>query len=414
MSRRQWSVGVVFVVSGIVAGVACDQAGSDAVAGDAGGALPDAAPAADASPGDTGGCGLVVPASYDAPEFASNASVELGLRARFNAFVQPMKDAEASLAVIPTKAQLVTLFQTGTPSLQSITSAYYQGRIDALLGDFEAAAGKSWTPADPGDGGTDGGAPTGGKFGKYIFDERGTDLRQAVEKGMYAASFYNHASGLLSGPLTEAIVDRVLASYGAPPSFPGNDKGPAADGGIPDGGVASPDVLTAVYAKRRDKRDPQNPGLYLKLKAAFIKSRAAITRGAACDPERDAAIAEIRDLWEKTIFATVIFYLDDSAKKLGAAAPTTDDLANGLHAYGEAVSFVHGWRQLPQGARRVTDAQIDDLLAALGAPPTGPATSYRFVTDTATELGRLQQGITKVTAIYGFSPAEVEGFKALN
>lgn len=348
-------------------------------------------------------CGLVVPASYDGAGFAANAVVELGLRQKLNAMLQPIKDAEASLAVTPTAAALQASYADGTPSVKSITQPAFASNVDGWLTAFEAAAGKTWTPSANGDGGAP--VPPGGKFGNWIFTETGTDLRQTIEKGLFGAAHYHQASNLLaSSPVTEATLDRVLALYGSNPTFPRNDK-------AGDGGVAEPDVHSALYAKRREANAAANPGFYLRIERAFITAQAAIRRGADCTQDRDLALAAIKSDWEKALLATTIFYLNDATAKLGAAAPTDAELAAGLHGYGEAVAFVTGFRQLPAQNRIITDTQIDDILATLGAPHGGPVTSYKFVTDAATELPKLGHGITKVAAVYGFTQADVTAFK---
>ncbi len=348
-------------------------------------------------------CGLVVPQAYDGAAFATNAAIELGLRQKLTTLLKPLKDAEASLAVMPTAAALQALYADGTPSLKSITTTAFAARVDNWLTAFEAAAGNTWTPAANADGGAP--VPPGGKFGDWLFTETGTDIRQTIEKGLFGAAHFKQASTLLAaGPVTEATLDRVLALYGTNPSFPLNDK-------TGDGGVADPDFHSALYAKRREANDASNPGVYLRIKRAFITAQAAIRRGADCNQDRDAAIATLKSDWEKALLATSIFYLNDATTKLGGASPTAADLASGLHGYGEAVAFVSGFRELAAASRIITDAQIDDILATLGAPVGGPVTSYKFVTDTGTELPKLGQAMTKVAAIYGFTQAEINVIK---
>lgn len=339
-------------------------------------------------------CSLAaLPTSYDSPSYDSNTSSERDLRTRFKAFLQPMRDAEANLAVKPSAAELTALYEAGSPSLRSLTSSYYQAKADALIAAFAAAAGNTWTPA---------GTPSGpgGKYGAYIFTADGTDLRQAIEKGLFGAAFYRHALTLLDAPITGATVDRIIESFGAHASFPGDTAA-----------AQHPDEFAAAYAKRRDRRDAQNPGVYLNFKNAAIRAQAAIAAGSACDAQRDEALRTMRGEWERALAATTIFYFNDAIKKLSATAPTATDMASGLHGYGEGVGFIHGFRTLPTDRRIITDAQIDDFLTLVGAPSSGAATSYRLVTDTAAELPKLTLAITRLATIYGFTPAQVEDFK---
>lgn len=334
-----------------------------------------------------------LPGSYDSPSYDTNTVVERDVRTRFKAFLQPMRDAEANLAIKPTAAELTALYEAGSPSLRSLSSSYYQTKVDALIAAFAAAAGNTWTPTAPPSG-------PGGKYGANIFSADGTDLRQAIEKGLFAAAFYRHALTLLDAPITESTIDRSIASFGAHASFPGDTAA-----------AQNPDEFSAAYAKRRDKRDPQNPGVYLRFKNAAIQARAAIAAGDGCIAERDQALQAMRGEWERALAATTIYYFNDTIKKLSATAPTAADLAAGLHGYGEGVGFIHGFRTLPAQQRIITDAQIDDFLSLVGAPSSGSVTSYRLVTDPASELPKLSLGIQRLATIYGFSAQQVEDFK---
>jgi hypothetical protein len=318
-----------------------------------------------------------------------------------------MKKAETDLAIKPTAAELTALYEAGNPSVKDATSAYYNDRVLAWFADFEAAAGNTWTPANPPSG-------PGGKYGNYIFNERGTDLRQAVEKGLFEATFYNHAWTIVKGTIDAAALDRLLATYGAHPTFPGDSE--TADPAV----VPFPDRIGAQYAERRSPKDandkskpadPKNPGPYFRIKADFIRAKAAIAKGPECDAARDEAVGRIMSEWERVMAATVIYYLNDSALKLTKENPTMSDLAGGLHGYGEVMGFIHGFRGLPADGRKITDDQIDALLASMGAPHDGEATSYLLVTDPATEVPKLLLAVDEIATIYGFTAQEVEAFK---
>lgn len=367
---------------------------------------PNAQPPQATGPADAStGCGLVIPAEYESANFATHAAIELGIRSQLTAFMQPMKDAEASLAATPSAATLRAGFDAAAspaPSLRAITTPYFAGRVDAWLDAFSAAAGKSWTPAEPPVG-------SGGKFESYIYTERGTDIRQSIEKGLFGAMLYNHALTILRSPLTAASVDRLIAIYGAHPSFPRNDKAATQDGGAP-----FPDVLVALYAKRRDAGQTSAPGSYLRMKQAFITMKAAIDRGSACDAERDGAVALFKREWERVLFSTAVFYLNDVITKLSAASPTSADMANALHGFSEAAAFMHGFRGLPQDGRVATDAQIDGVLDTLGANPAGTVQTYKLAVDPSAELPKVLQAIQQIATIEGFSAQEMAAFKVNN
>lgn len=333
------------------------------------------------------------PAVYESEGWDGNVAVELDVIARFNALLQPMKDAEASATILPTAASLMGLFDAGEPSLKSLTTPYYATQIENWLSQFEMATGKSFSPAEP--------PPSaGGIWEQWIFNERGTDLRQAIEKGMYGAMHYAHAAALATDSPDAASVDRMLAIYGAHPSFPHDDQA-----------TSNPDRFTAQYATRRDDVNRATPGLYRKIKSAFIGARSAAAVGEACSNVRDSATGAILDGWERVLFATVIYYANDATKKIATDPPTDALLASGLHGLGEATGFVHGFRQMATASRHITDAQIDELLELLNASATGPVNTYRFATDAANELPKLEQVIGRIQTIYGFSDVEIEDFK---
>lgn len=346
-----------------------------------------------------GACGVEA-GSYDGSSLDKNAAAEIAIIASFESLLGTMEGAEVDLSSKPKASELMVFYQAGSPSLQSITTPYFDGVVQTLFQDFEASAGQTWTPSDPP-------SATGGKYGEFIFNAGGLHVLEGVEKGLMGASLYGRAASLAKGTITAATIDQMLALYGAPPSFPG------------DSDAATPDTFAAKYAERRspkDAADPSKPldakapGPYFRIKDAFIRAQQAVLKGSSCDAERDQAVATILDEWERVAFATVIFYLDEAAVDLSGT--TEEEVSHGLHGFSEAAGFIHGFRGLPADQRTITDAQIDALLALLGVPHDGPGTAYKLVTDFATEAPKLAQAIDQVASIYGFSAAEVESFKA--
>lgn len=362
--------------------------------------------------GGTGGsmadpCAPADPDTYDGAAFAANTAAEYALRDQLGALNTLMRSAEQDLAVLPTVNELTALYEAGDPTLRSVTTAYYDGELMNFFAEFADAAGDAWTPASPP-------AGPGGQYGAYIFSAYGIDLRQAVEKGLFGAAFYHHALTLAGQGVDEAALDQMLATFGAHPTFPGDSE--TADPTLnPD-----PDRLGAQYAERRSPKDPSdpsrpadpaNPGPYFRIKAEFIRAQAAIRGGAACDEIRGEAIQQILVEWERVNSATVIYYLNSAATLLTKDNATVADLSSGLHGYGEATSFLRGFRGLPAQGRMITDAQIDDLLALVGAPSDAEAMAYQLITEPAVTVPNLLAAIDQVATIYGFTPQEVESFK---
>lgn len=374
---RTWAV---FLLAGCLPLLAC--------ADDSSSGGSDAGPGGASTGGPASACAPADPDRYPSAGYQSNAIIELGIRAAHEAFMLPMRMAGSDGTSKPTATQLKALFDSGPPSLRSITTPYFAARIDGWLALFEASAGNSWTPAEPP-------PATGGKLGVDIYSKEGLDIRQAIDKGMFSAAFYNHAVKLMNGPVTPATIDRILALFGTHPSF-----------SMGDAGAGSVDIWAAVYARRRTNPNASSPGLYRRIQRNLIAAQAAAGGGADCQDELQTALRAIREDWERTLLATTLFYANDAKTKLGML-----NVAGALHSLGEGLGFAHGFRMMPAENRRITDAQIDEILTLLGAPPDGPVTLYRFATDTAAQAPRLDEVVAKVQMVYGFSDAEVASFK---
>ena len=106
--------------------------------------------------------------------------------------------------------------------------------------------------------------------------------------------------------------------------------------------------------------------------------------------------------WERTTYATAVHYL-------AAAATTAADPLRGpdaLRAWGAALGSIQSFKGLPADKRKITDAQIDALLAKIGA-----TTAYRLVTSPGDRALELNQAINDIALYQGFTPAEIESFK---
>ena len=339
---------------------------------------------------------LVVPQSYDGAQYASRTSVQYAVRGQMNALVAECKKGRTQGATLSFDALNNLYAAAGAPTLKSITTAYFDNRLsgpNGWLAELAKASGGVYAPGPPAGG-------QGGVFGPYLFDENGLELEQLVEKGLFGAAMYNHAVSLMQGEITESTVDQLVAIFGAHPDFPNTPTAAKA---------ANPDAFMANYAARRDKND--GAGLYSQIKRAFIKLQAAVKAGPDYRQERDEALAEISLLWEKINFATVINYSHTVIRLMSNTNPTDAEKASALHSYGEAVGFTHGWRTLPASYRRITDAQIDQILTLLNAAPNTTPTSYLFISSPVSQLPKAQDVIALLKGIYGFTDAEIEDFK---
>lgn len=332
---------------------------------------------------------LEVPTSYESASYESNASTELAVRSGLSALSSTMKAGRGGATV--TEIDLNTGFSGGTPSLRGITTSYYAGKMPNWFAELAKASGGTFDPAEAPNG-------DGGVYGSYLFDENGLEIEQVVEKGLFGAALYNHALTVIKGGnLTAADIDKLVAIFGAHPSFPNSDKA-----------EQNKDVFAAKYAARRDKNDGN--GLYTAIKTNLITAKAAIEKGEDYNQDRDKALSDFRYNWEKSNMATVINYLLATSSKLSQTSATDADKSSALHAYSEAVGFLHGWRGISASDKAITDAEIDQILELMNAPADGTPTSYTFVTDGFNQLSKLQTAIEKLQQIYKFTDQEMTDF----
>lgn len=340
---------------------------------------------------------LQIPTQYDGTAFAANASRELALVTQLKNITDEAKKGRVAGAKVDVNA-LNTLFNAGNPSLKSANTAYYASRLEGtngFLAELAKSSGTTYVPSANISG-------EGGAFGGYLFDENGLEMEQMIEKGMFGSVLYKNATDLIhSGTFTPATVDRMLAIFGANPTFPNTSNAAKA---------SNPDVMAAVYAARRDKNDGN--GFYSQIKNNFIKLQAAAKAGDKYKAEQTEAANAIALAWEKSNAATIINYCYAVISTMSNTTTTDAQKAAALHAYGECVGFTHGWRTIPQMHKKITDAQIDEILVLLNAPHNATPTSYKFITEPATQLPRLQQVISRLQGIYGFTNAELEDFKS--
>lgn len=332
---------------------------------------------------------LEVPTTYESANYESNASTELAVRQNLSDLVAKMQVGRTGATV--SESELTAAFNEGNPSLKDITTSYYAEKIPTWLEELAKSSGGTFDP-------TTAPAGNGGVYGGYLFDENGLEMEQVVEKGLFGAALYNHALTIIkSDNISAADIDRLVAIFGAHPSF--QNSGSAEQ---------NKDVFSANYAARRDKNDGK--GLYTSIKTNLITAKAAIEKGQDYNQDRDKALSDFRYNWEKSNMATVINYLLGTISKLNNGNASDADKASALHAYGEAVGFIHGWKGISQNDKAISDAQIDQILELMNAPANGQVTAYTFVTDSFNQLPKLQVAIEQLQEIYKFTDQDIIDF----
>jgi hypothetical protein len=341
---------------------------------------------------------LQIPTQYDGANFTINASTQIAVVNQVNALLTECKKSRTAGTKV-TASSLNSLFTSSPANLKTIMLPYHTNLLTSTNGVFariEKSSGNLYTPTSTPQAGA-----LGGVFGAYLFDENGIDLNEAVEKSTFGGILYKHAIDLLSANLTNATTDQLVAIIGANPTFPNSSnatKNP------------QPDMLLANYAARRDKNDGK--GFYSQLKNSFITLQAAIKAGNNYKAEQETAIATIKITLEKACAASAINYCNAVITTMSKTTTTDAEKASALHALSEGIGFIQTWKTIPQQHKKITDAQIDEILTLFNANPESTPTAYKFATEPFTQLPKLQQVISKLQTIYGFTNAELEDFKS--
>jgi hypothetical protein len=312
-------------------------------------------------------------------------------------FGQNIKRADGATPLPVTTADLQAIFTAGPPSLRSIATASAQSTVDTYFTQFGDSATKTWKPEDV-DGDAEAGVASGGKYANAsIVNAFGLDLRAATSSVLLNGSLYNYALALSTGAITSATIDRLLALYGATPALLDAAGGDAGDAG------ADVDQLMAAFASNRDSKI-NAPGPYRKIRSALLIAKAAATAGAdKCRTDLDAALSIYFSEWEKTSSLTVIYYLNLAGAK-AVALPQEGSAA--LQAYGAAVGFAQSFKGIPQDRRKITDVQIDGVLATIGA-----TTPYQLITRSGDRVTAFNTAVQQIGAIYSLTATEIEEAK---
>lgn len=333
---------------------------------------------------------LEIPTTYTSASFDANVTAENTVIDELSAMTSAANNAEAN-------AQSSTVAPIPYPStLSSVTLPAYRGLVQDWLGELVNSANSPDGFQNPGLNGTPAAGQEGGLLGTRLLDENGLELEQMVQKGSFGAALYNHALTVINGDLSNtAAIDKLVEIHGTEPSFD-----PAST------------TAAATYSRRRSDLVNET-GFFYDIRTALLTAQAAIEGGSAFNEARDAALADYLLAWEKSNFATVIYYCQATKVQLQAATALAEGpekaaaLGNAMHAYAEGVAFAHGFKGLSQ--KQITDAQIDQILTDLLAPEGQTPESHRFLNE-VTLLANLDSIIDDIQAIYGFSEAEVTSF----
>ncbi|MFT4833757.1 MAG: hypothetical protein ACI83W_001310 [Marinoscillum sp.] len=326
---------------------------------------------------------LDIPSSYESSSYDANVVSERAVINELAQLTTALNEAESN-------AQSTAVADIEYPAnLSAVTLSSYQTLTSVWLSELVKAANDDDSFQNPGIGMPASGEE-GGLLGGRLLDEYGLELEQMIEKGAFGAALYNHALTIINGDLIDAsTIDKLVEIHGTSPAFDPNET-----------------TAAAAYSKRRSNHVTQE-GFFYDIRNSLITARAAIEAGRSFDALRDQAIADYLIAWEKSNFATVIFYCNATKVLLQSASGDEKILGDAIHAYAEGVGFAHGFKGLAN--KQITDAQIDLILELLLAPDGEIAQSYQFLND-ATLLSNFDQIISDIQRIYGFTDEEIASF----
>lgn len=236
-----------------------------------------------------------------------------------------------------------------TKQLKSKTVATEQTNFEAYM-DAVAVASQSTNQvaAD----GTAGIATNNAGNKTYLFNERGIEYAQIIEKGLMGACFYYQGTAVYlgdgkmnvdnetvepgEGTEMEHHWDEAFGYLGVPKDFPTNTSGL---------------VFWGKYCNKHEAVYPLNQ----KMMDGFLKGRAAIS--AKDLTTRDAQRVELKKQWELVVAATALYYLNKGKDDL------TTDQAAAFHSLSEAFGFI---MSLKYGANAgISEANVNTILTDL-------------------------------------------------
>jgi hypothetical protein len=190
------------------------------------------------------------------------------------------------------------------------------------------------------------------KTGFILVDKNGKEYAQLIDKGLMGSCFYYQGTSYYlsdekigdavdnkiveagKGTAKEHHFDEAFGYFGAPKDFPTN---------------TTDAVFWGKYSNGQDALAGTN-----KIMDAFLKGRAAIS--AKDKVNQDAAVADVKKLWEKTAAATGIHYLNEAIK--------ATDNGNKFHALTEGYAFIKALKYNIDAS--ISKSDVDAVIALIG------------------------------------------------
>jgi hypothetical protein len=341
----------------------------------------------------------VTPGAWSAPAWSTNTADALALRAQLGALTGAgaMRGAEQGTVVLGGVAQLEDLYEAGAPSLADVANSGFDPLVADAFADFVALVDAGGgDPID--DDGTWAPGPNGGIFGtsQRGLNAGGIESRQIVDKGLFAGgALYPYALSLTEGPISPATVDALAAAWGANEALD------------PAGTL----IHSANYSRQM--------GFHGAMAAALTDAKAYAADG-ACGAQRDAAIVRFFRLWEQSMYARTVFYVNRGLT-LSTGATDDNDHIEALHLLGEGLGLAAGFLGLADpttgplagAGRTISDAAIGQVLAAHGfnAADQSASTTGTLIENVA-DFGAAALAVEAAVAeAFDLEPSEVQAYR---
>ncbi|MFN5416414.1 MAG: DUF4856 domain-containing protein [Flavobacteriia bacterium] len=189
----------------------------------------------------------------------------------------------------------------------------------------------------------------------YLFNRNGVEYLQIIEKGLMGAVFMNQA---LNSYFSEAKMNVDNSSVVAGTNYTTMEHHWDEAFGYFGVDVTFPTVIPTDFWGKYSNSQNATLGSNKIMMDNFLKGRAAIVNDVYAD--RDVAIVEIKKMWENVSAYSAMQYLTDASSSFGT------DQAKFLHVVSEAYAFTLCLRYAPLDTRRLSNAELDAILAKFG------------------------------------------------
>lgn len=192
----------------------------------------------------------------------------------------------------------------------------------------------------------------------YLFNANGIEPLQFIEKGLMGAVFLNQALNVYFSD-AKMDVDNTTAVDAANGKYYTQMEHHWDEAfGYFGVDITFPAILPTDFWGKYCNSQNATLSSNTKMMNNFLKGRAAISNKVLAD--RDAAIANIRNVWEDVCAYQAMKYIDDAILNFGV------DNAKFLHNLSEAYAFAWDLRYAPTETRNITPTEHTAIIALFG------------------------------------------------